>query len=308
MLADPIIDAAIDWRIRLASGDEAAWEAFADWLAADPAHAEAYDLVTAAEASSVLAIAEMPAAANDSAPPRRLFPRLAALGGVAAAAAAALLVLPTLRDQSYLAVTAPGEHRTIDVEGATIAMNGGTTLRLDKANPRAVAMLGGEAHFSVVHDPRQPFTIDAGGIRIADVGTEFNVRRDGGDLRVAVESGEVAVKTGDSHASLTAGQMARVKGQQIAMADADAQTIGGWQRGRLSYQAAPIGEIAADVTRTTGIRLAVDPAVASRPFTGVIKVDADRGRMLTDLASLFDVDVKPSADGWTLRSRTRAPN
>ena len=306
MAADAIIDAAIDWRIQLAAGSDADWEAFAYWLAAAPAHVEAYDVVTSAEASTLLALADMPVAANDAAPPRRLLPRLAALGGIAAAAVATLAVLPSLLGQSYLVSTAPGEHRTVTVEGATIAMNGGTLLRLNRVHPRAVAMLDGEAHFSVIHDPRAPFTIDAGATRITDVGTEFNVARGGSDLRVAVERGEVALACDGAQASLLPGQTARVQGRQIVIGEADLQAIGGWQRSRLTYQAASIGDIAVDVARTTGLHLAVEPAAGGRTFTGVIKVGPDKGRMLADLASLLNVEVKPSADGWTLAARTRA--
>ena len=40
---------AIEWHIRLRDGDDATWEAFAEWIAADPRHASAYDQVEAAD-------------------------------------------------------------------------------------------------------------------------------------------------------------------------------------------------------------------------------------------------------------------
>jgi ferric-dicitrate binding protein FerR (iron transport regulator) len=40
---------AIEWHIRLRDGDDATWETFAEWLAEDARHAEAYDGVEAAD-------------------------------------------------------------------------------------------------------------------------------------------------------------------------------------------------------------------------------------------------------------------
>ena len=79
---------AIEWHIRLRDGDGATWDAFADWLAEDPAHVGAYDAIERADLAiePLLPAVTFREAANDGdepsdAPvhrtcaPRRLPPR-----------------------------------------------------------------------------------------------------------------------------------------------------------------------------------------------------------------------------------------
>src|SRR5687768_15688558 len=46
---DSIDARAIAWHVRLRHGDDATWEGFAEWLAENPRHAAAYDLVEQAD-------------------------------------------------------------------------------------------------------------------------------------------------------------------------------------------------------------------------------------------------------------------
>ena len=67
--------------------------------------------------------------------------------------------------------------------------------------------LAGEAFFEVVRQPRQPFIVHAGAVDVRVTGTSFRVQTlaNGGDIRVSVESGTVAVSragTSDSMAVL----------------------------------------------------------------------------------------------------------
>ncbi len=54
----------------------------------------------------------------------------------------------------------------------------------------------GEALFTVVHEANRPFEVVAGGERIRDLGTRFNVYAEPGRVVVAVLEGQVDVTTG----------------------------------------------------------------------------------------------------------------
>lgn len=309
MATDAQLNEAIDWRIRLRHGRDGDWEAFSLWLEVDPAHAAAYDLVALSEDAADIAVAGVPVAANDAIPTVRPLRRYFAWGGgIAAAIVAGLVALPQLADHSYVVSTRPGEQRTLSIGGTEIALNGGTRIRIDPARPRSPSLEAGEARFAVRHDAANPFVITAGDARLTDVGTTFDVVRTADGLRVSVAEGAVAYDRGARHVELRGGQRLRVDaGGKVSVVAAPAASVGGWRLGRLAYQGAPILEIVADIERTSGMTLRVDPSLAQRPFTGVIRLHADRQRTLSELGSLLDVVVQPHADGWLLAARDRTP-
>ncbi|MFX6838621.1 FecR family protein, partial [Acinetobacter baumannii] len=72
--------------------------------------------------------------------------------------------------------TRPGTTKELAfADGTRIDLNGQTALALDQADPRAVRLEQGEARFAVQHGAK-PFTVQAGGFELRDLGTVFNVR------------------------------------------------------------------------------------------------------------------------------------
>ena len=303
-------DTAIGWHLGLRDEATADWDGFTAWLEADPAHAAAYDEVAVADAELAPVLAAMPAAplaANDDAAPR---PRWMIAGGGLAAMLIAGITLPGLiRDQRYQVVTGPGEQREIDLAGqGHIALNGSTRLTLDRRDPRFAALDTGEATFSIRHDPAKPFVLQVGDDRVEDAGTVFNVVADKAGHRVEVSEGSVIYNPQSSAVSLKAGQTLfdRADAADIVVRSKDPQAIGGWRRGRLDFQSVPIATVAADLSRTLGIRIAVAPALASRPFTGTIAIDRNPERMRARLGALLDADARPIGRGWSISARNRA--
>jgi transmembrane sensor len=86
---------------------------------------------------------------------------------------------------------------------------------------RRVRLVGGEALFTVAHDPARPFVVEAGGVEVTALGTVFNVRLDAAAVDVLVTQGSVRVTTpggGNDHldvwspaAVLSAGERTSVK-------------------------------------------------------------------------------------------------
>ena len=304
---------AIDWAIRLGDPAFADWERFTAWLEADPAHLAAYDTVAAAGE-----MADGPLRTLTDTPARPVRsetvvleskPRFRwAAGGLIAAAIVGAIGwgVMDLRPAPYAIETAPGQHRTVAIGTATIAMNGDTRLELDRHNPHVATLARGEALFDVRHDEEHPFAVHVGDAVVQDVGTRFDVTRQDKDMRVAVAEGSVlynpkaeAVHLGPGQQLATTEGAATLRLARTAVAD-----IGGWREDRLSYERAPLATVAADLSRGLGLDVAVSPEVARQPFTGVIAYGGDRDRFLAGLGPLLDVAVEHGHQRWLL---TRKP-
>lgn len=77
--------------------------------------------------------------------------------------------------------------------------------------------LTGEAFFKVKSNKSKPFIIDVHGIQVTVVGTEFNIKSDGNETIVVVESGIVKVNNQQGSIQLTAGEKVTVKHNQLRL-------------------------------------------------------------------------------------------
>lgn len=307
---DAIEQRALAWHLRLRDADVAEWQEFAAWLAQDPAHNDAYEAVALRDAQldEVLAQASFPEPAmhaqadaqdEDVAPAPRL-------RWLALAASVALAVLLSVRFLSpgadlYTIETQPGETRTIALaDGGTIVVNGGSHIVLDREDERIAELVRGEAHFTVMHDAADPFVVTIGESRLVDIGTVFNVVRDGEDLRVAVAEGAVRYE-GLESVELEAGQaMHRMAGGRIEVIRRQVGAIGGWVDGTLVYDRAPLADVAADLTRTTGIAIELVPGLEQRRFSGVIQTRGDPASLRDRIAAVLGLTVEADEAGWTV--------
>jgi len=300
----PIRDAALQWAMATRAPDFADWDGFTAWLEADPAHAAAYDAVQVALEDADAVLAAMPEPAPEPAPVAAndnwLNSRRAWLSGAIAAALVLALtsVLWLAPQRSGLYETAPGETRLIALEdGITVQLAGGSRLTVEGA--RAARLDAGQALFTIRHDAADPFVLVAGGERLVDAGTVFDVRLAGEMLDVAVSEGAVIIAPGRGEIRLDAGTRAVRTGGRYRVARVDRQAVGEWSRGRISFENATLAEIAAELTRATGTRFVSENA-ATR-LTGSIATDAVRADPRV-LGPLLGVEVTPEGDGpgWVI--------
>ncbi|MBA4010123.1 MAG: Fe2+-dicitrate sensor protein [Erythrobacter sp.] len=311
MSIDPSIrDAALAWAMATRAPDFADWDGFAAWLEADPAHAGAYDAVQYAleDADAVLAAlpepepepVAAPEPANDN-PPGWLAGRRAWLGGAIAASLVVALtsVLWFGPGGEQLYRTAPGETRLIALgDGSTVELAGGSTLALE--GTRAARLEGGQALFTIRHDAANPFVLTAGGERLVDAGTVFDVRLAGETLDVAVAEGAVIVDPQGQAIRLDPGERAVRQGGRFRRAAVDSAAVGEWRKGRISFESASLAEIAAELTRATGTRFtSTDTATRLSGSIALADVRADPQA----LGPLLAVRVTRAGDGWTIAAR-----
>jgi transmembrane sensor len=185
--------------------------------------------------------------------------------------------------------TAVGSRKKITLDdGTSVILNTNSRLNVDfSANRRDVHLVRGEAYFDVVHDKTRPFTVYANKYVVRDIGTAFDVHLSkAGLVEVGVTRGrvEVAPANGGDLAGveksleiLAAGHDI-VLGQKVerpeAVSNADMGRKLAWRQGELIYTGQPLGDVVADISRYSDIKIELaDPALETMPVGGAFKAD-----------------------------------
>ncbi len=297
------------------------WLAFEDWLAAAPAHALAYenleriwvDLDVDAEAINASLRPAEPvslSAHRMAGLPRRTW---LSVGAALAAGLALAVVGPGLlsRVPTKTYQTALGETRQIELgDGTKVHLNAGSrmTVRFDR-RARQVEMADAEATFDVTHDATRPFLIEVGDQQVRVVGTSFNLRQRAGQVVLSVRRGLVEVRP---IAAPTAAPIRIGAGQQLFhQKGSDASDVTqinpdaayGWTNGQLVYDAAPLQEVAADLSRSLGLVVRVaDSQTARLKFSGVLSLD-DRVALLRRLEAFAPIRAEQTGTEIILKRR-----
>jgi len=176
---------------------------------------------------------------------------------------------------------------------------------LDRRDPRRATLDRGQAVFEVRHDAAHPFALDVAGVTLMDAGTVFEVTRDPRELGVAVADGMVVYNPEQEAIRVGAGQaLAQTDGRDaVSLSRIAPGEVGAWRTGRLSYDGSPIARVAADLSRNLGVPITASPAVATRPFRGVIGLQGGAEPVMASLGPLLDVRVERARGGWSLSAR-----
>lgn len=298
---DPVAEEAVAWAVRTGDPGFAEWETFTAWLERSPKHAAAYDRVSAAVAEAAEGLAALPVAANDDpSPPARMSRRW--FGGALAASLAALAVFGVWRgDGNYVEQTAPSEIRTIALEdGSRIDLAGGSTIELDRNDPRFARLEQGRALFTIRHDEANPFRLEAGEDTLVDAGTVFDVSLDQDSLAVSVGEGAVIFNPRRQSVHLASGEALRsARGSDAyEKSTVAAAQVGEWTQGRLTFEDASLSEVASELSRTTGIAFRPAPGATAR-LSGSIVI-APIGEDPRAIGALLGVAVRRQGDAWVI--------
>jgi len=280
----------MDWFLRLReNGQDAALAAdFRRWIDCSPEHARAWKL---ASQSWALLGEAMPQPTSERTEaeiielaPRRMEPsrrrplRVWAAGGMLAAAC---LLLALFAPSLWMMLSA--DYATGTAQTMTITLEDGTLVELAARSAikteiegatRHVTLLSGEAFFDVTHDPKRPFTVDAGGMKVGVIGTAFNVALGADQASVALARGivDVAAARGSTDTELAPGQIARTaRGSGTLTVDQiDISEIGAWRNGKLFVNDATIGDVVSTLQRYHSAWIKIPSgALASQRVTGL---------------------------------------
>lgn len=309
----PIREAALRWATLTADPDFGDWDAFTAWLEQDPAHARAYDAVQFAIDEAAAALIEgapavpdgAPAPANDN-PPMPPAGRRWAWFGTAIAASLVLVVTfllwPGARGETLYA-TAPGETRLIALaDGSTIALGGGSRIAIAGEGERQARLEAGQALFTIRHDARDPFVLAVGNEKLVDAGTVFDVRMKADGLDLAVSEGAVVVNPAAQALRVDAGRKAVLAAGRYTVSPVDAAEVGEWSRGRITFRDAGPAEVAAELSRATGIAFEASGAGGGVRLSGSIALDQVRADPRA-LEPILGLRVRQSGAAWILSAR-----
>ncbi len=335
---DPIEEVAADWLTLRAEGFSSAQKRdFERWCRADPRHAATVARLEAAcallekmpqvraELQPVIAFPATPrsphtasfAAAQASAPiparRRRLWRFAVGLAAAGVCAAAGAWQWQRLHPADALySTSAGGYERVVLADGSVLELNAASEVRVVLAPAeRRVALVRGEAHFTVAPDPARPFVVSAAGVAVRAVGTAFNVRLAADAVEVLVTEGKVAVldrPEAAARAPSAAADSARPGARapaptvlvaheraRIAVVAAPAPAVTApvpagpvvekvapeivretlsWQERRLVFAETPLRDVVAEFNRRNRLQLVLDdPALAARPVDGTFAAD-----------------------------------
>jgi len=304
-----IFEQAADWHLASA-GEHADWDAFTCWLEVEPRHRIAYEEIALADAALDDHRFEPAEFAND-ADIVTSHPRVARkwplwTGGALAATLAAILVVPQLTNPTPRTFTSGDSMQAVTLDdGSQVVLGPHSQLTVAGRDGQQLALQGG-AYFAIRHNPSREMTIAAGGLKIGDIGTRFEVQANGDAVRVEVSEGQVEL-TGDAldkAVELVAGRrMLFDPALNLAtVAPVSGSDVGEWRQGRLSYDAAPLSLVAADLSRYAGISVTVPAPLGGRRFSGTLSIH-DGDSAVRDLAQLMGLDVSRGAGAYRLGQR-----
>jgi transmembrane sensor len=306
----PIDEQAVDWAARVADRDFTDWEGFTVWLESEPANSARYDAAVAALEEAERAIAQLPVqklAVAPASPIAGLVTRPVKRWFGAAAAVAAVCTIGFTawqeRAQPYSVQTSPGQQRIVAFgDGSSVMLAGGSRIVLDRTDQRRATLEDGEALFRIRHDAARPFRVTVGRLALTDIGTVFDVKRAGPLTRVAVSEGAVLLDPDGAALQLDAGESAVADGEHLMAGKVAVADVGAWREGRLAYDGAALGEVAADLSRQLGRRVRVAPTIMTKQFRGTLDTSTLRSDPAL-LGALLDVRVHADVSGWTLEPR-----
>lgn len=301
--SDQHIDEAIQWHLRL-KDDDADWPAFTRWLEADESHRQAYDFVAVNDLEIDRCLSEISASlpANDDEPVVKNQRGFWAAGMAACLAlfgATNYLNPFSNAPETLLVETATGEQKSIDLaEGVSVQVAANSSLKIVKGDIAQVTLEKGAAYFAAPADPDASFAVQVGNFQVRDIGTQFGVSRGSGVVTLTVADGAVAVSSDTvSELKLRAGRGVQIneKDQKSRIFSVSKENVAGWRSGSLVYENTPIQTVAADIERTIGVPIKVDPALAEKSFSGILKI-GNGSRLLDDFSSISGIKTEKRDD------------
>jgi len=326
---DPVHTEAADWFTRLQDPKVSLEETleWQRWMARDGKHAHAFERLN--EAWRVVGqLSPRP----EWKEPVRARPRFAfamAASVLVLVAGAALFAVYGgragvfgARSNSTVLATAVGEIRSEWLaDGSRVTLGGDSRVEIalgEKA--RRIELEQGEAFFKVAKDSARPFVVRAGDATVTAVGTEFNVRRGGDHVVVAVVEGRVLVEPSSGVVPMallrqfkpklrpvrvSAGEQTVVVGAGVEEASAleDPGAATSWQSGQLAFRGEPLRYVLEDVNRYAAKPIVIeDRAVGDLEITGTVSGDNVAG-WVSSLESAFGLEAVEEPDRVVLRRK-----
>lgn len=301
-----LCDQAIAWLLRMRDRpkDARLQRAFADWLAADPAHQVAFKQAQA-QWAWLEPLKDQRFRAREDAlryrPPMRANRTPAWLKYSAAAAFVFGIGLAVFAPQGWYGLpqsysTGKGQRQTLTLsDGTTLELNTDSEVRVHfNRRQRHVDLVRGEAFFNVAHQADRPFSVQVGNLSVRDIGTAFDVYRQADQVSVAVQDGVVEmVGLGETRELHAGEQLAYSDDKHFLAATAnDIATATAWRQGQLIFNGRRLADVLAEIGRYHEVQIRLpDPKLAELRVNGSFRTE-QLDSMLQAVATLLPISVK----------------
>ena len=185
--------------------------------------------------------------------------------------------------------TPVGGHKVVALsDGSRIELNTDSLLRVSH-DDRQAFLDKGEAYFEIKHDTAHPFTVQANGRKIVDVGTKFLLRDGSAQLKVILFEGRARLEAPEGSkaapSNLAAGDVAIATATSTSVASRSAAALTGelsWRQGILVFHRTTLADAATEFNRYNESKLVIADADA-----GKLRID---GKFRTnDVTSFVEV-------------------
>ena len=309
-----IVEAAIAWMVRLdfnpSSADDR--QAFEHWLAADPAHALAWQRVRQLDGPFAVVPPDLLRATHGGQDPA-LARRRRSLRSKARLLALATLTLGSawlVREHTPWqrliadASTSVGESRTMLLaDGTTIRLNTDSAINLQiSADARRVVLRRGEIQVRIgTADARskRPFSLECAAGRVESLDAQFLARLVDDRLRVTVTEGAVVLHPdgGGSGRLLGAGDTRWLSAGGVEAADLRGLEAGSWVEGVVAGRNIRLADLLAELARYRPGHLHCEDSVADLRASGLY-LTADVDQTLDFLAQALPIRIRRLTPLW----------
>jgi transmembrane sensor len=280
---DPIHMTALEWFVRIKDEKVSADEKrdFAVWLAADPAHAKAYERAQALWNRFDIVKPPYQRLRKTGQIGRRSL-LLGGLAAVVVAPAAYVLSWPEiLADHS----TGIGERKLVTLaDGSTVELGSYSALSVDfTARERRLTLHRGQGFFTVAPDAARPFVVDAGAGSTRALGTQFDIKLLDDAVTVAVIEHSVSLQLPSANALvIEQGWQVSYDGADPAPAQRiDVDGIQAWRQDRIVFEDVPLRIVLRELERyRRGRIILMDDSIGDIAVTAIFdtrKADAALG-------------------------------
>ena len=183
-------------------------------------------------------------------------------------------------------------------------MNGGTRLALVGWDRRTIRLEQGQVLLRLRDAGQGKVELVSGDLHLVDVGTVFEVSRDGSETRVLVSEGAVLADPAGARLKIAAGQRLDTEdgAKTLKATPADVSSVGSFESGQLVYLDEPLDNVLADLRRSAGIDISADRAISGRRFSGTLSIREVR-RDPQSLGPLLGVSIEHSNQSWKLKGK-----
>jgi len=194
--------------------------------------------------------------------------------------------------------TARGEQSPYPLvlpDGSKVWLNAESSITFPTAftgKQRRVTITG-EAYVEVAHNSKQPFQVDANGVTIEDIGTQFNINayKDEPNVTTSLIEGAVKVSHNSRSVLLKPGEQAAADAQNMQIKKVDIDEAIAWRSGYFSFNGQDIQGVIRQLARWYNLNVQYQGQLPQNNFKGEISRNVNASKVFKQLKD-YGIDCR----------------